>query len=80
MSTEEYIEKIKAIIEDIADISADEIEADSSMMDDLDLASLEIMSIISEIEREFEIKITESEMLSISTVEELAEVVESKAE
>ncbi len=72
------IEELKAIIEDIADISQDEINEGSSMIDDLDLASLEIMSIISAVEKKYKIKISEDEMLSISTVYELANIICSK--
>ena len=80
MNLDEIIKEIKIIIEDITDISQDEISDDSAMIDDLDLSSIEIMSIIAEVERNFSIKISESEMLSISTVEELAEIVENKTE
>ena len=75
---ESIIEFIKETIEEVADISKDEINAESALIDDLDLASLEIMSIISEIEKKYSIKVSESEMLSISTVNELADVVKSK--
>ncbi len=75
MEIDMIIEELKRIIEDIADISADEINGDNSMIDDLDLSSLEIMSIISEVEKKFPVKISEDEMLSISTVEELAEII-----
>ncbi len=75
---ENTIEILKEIIEDVADIPQDEIDAESALIDDLDLSSLEIMSIISSAEKKFSIKISESEMLSISTVEELADVITDK--
>ena len=78
MEYSEIIKDIKTIIEDIADIMQDEISDDSAMIDDLDLSSVEIMSIVADVERHFSVKITESEMISISTVGELAEVVEGK--
>ena len=71
-------EEIKAVIEDVAGIPADEIENDSSFMDDLDLASLEIMAMVAEVEKKYSIKLAESEMLSIENISELAELVESK--
>ncbi len=79
MEIDMIIEELKRIIEDIADISADEINGDSSMIDDLDLSSLEIMSIISEVEKKFPVKISEDEMLSISTVKELSEIIGEKS-
>ena len=78
LSIESVIEEIKAIIEDIADIPRDEIKPDSAMIDDLDLSSLEIMSIISDAEAKYSVKISEEEMLSVSTVAELAEVIKTK--
>ncbi len=75
---EKIIEEIKVIIEEIADIPKDEIDYTSAMIDDLDLSSLEIMAVIADVENRFSIRITEDEMLSISTVEELARIIESK--
>ncbi len=75
---ENTVEVIAKIIEDIADIPLDEIKEDSHMMDDLDLSSLEIMSIVGDVERKFSIKISEDELLSISTVGDLAKAVQNK--
>jgi acyl carrier protein len=75
---EKITEEIKSVIEDVAGIPANEIENDSSFMDDLDLASLEIMAMVAEIEKKFSIRLAESEMLSIENIAELAELVESK--
>jgi len=72
------VEEIKKIIEDIADIPSGEISEDSALLEELNLASFEIMSIIAEVARVYSIEISESDMLSISTVRELAEVVKSK--
>jgi len=69
---------IASIIEDIADIPINEITEDSSFIDDLDLSSIEIMSIIAEAERKYSVKIAESELLEIKTVGELAETIEKK--
>ena len=75
---ENIIEYIKRLIEEIADIPQEDIAAESSLIDDLDLSSLEILSIISEVEKKYSFKVSESEMLSISTVEELAEIIDRK--
>ena len=74
-NTEEFIVKT---IEDIADIPADEISFESAFIDDLNLASIEIMSIVAEVERKYSIKIAESELLEIRTVSDLVKVIESK--
>ena len=68
-------EKVVEIIEDIADIPREEISADSELIDDLDLASLEIVSIISKLEKAFSIKMSEKELLAIETVNDLVELI-----
>ncbi len=78
MNKDSVVEEVKCIIEEISDIPQDEMDIDSSMIDDLDLSSLEVMSIISDIERKYSIKISESEMLSISTIEELVDIILNK--
>ena len=71
-------EKIISTIEDVADIPKDEIDENSSFMDDLDLASLEIMSIIAKLEKEFSIKISEKELLNLETVSDMVELISGK--
>lgn len=75
---ESIIKDIKLIIEDIADLPEDKISSDSSMIEDLDLSSLEIMGIISEIESKYSIELSEEEMLSISTVNDIAVIIDSR--
>ncbi|WP_022760646.1 acyl carrier protein [Butyrivibrio sp. AD3002] len=74
----EIFDVIADVIEDVADIDKEEITEESEFMDTLDLSSLEIMSIISKIEKEYSIKIDEKELLSITTVKDLEELVASK--
>ena len=69
---------IKKTIAEVADIPIEEISADSLIIDDLDLSSIEIMAMVGETERIFAITIKEGEMLSIRTVGELAKLVEIK--
>ena len=67
-------EVVAGIIEEVADIPKDEIEQESSLIDDLDLSSLEIMTIINNISRKFSIKITEQQILEIETVADILNV------
>jgi len=67
-------EVVAKIIEEVADIPVDEIEQDSSLMDDLDLSSLEIMTILNNISRKFSVKITEQQTLEIETVADILEI------
>lgn len=70
--------EIVEIIVDIADITKEEIRTDSSLIDTLDLNSLEILSIVAEIEKKYSVKISEKELLSIATVDDIVKMVESK--
>lgn len=67
-------EVVAGIIEEVADIPKDEIEQESSLIDDLDLSSLEIMTIINNISRKFSIKISEQQILEIETVADILNV------
>ena len=73
----ETFKKIVSIIGDIADIPEDEITEESNLIDDLDLSSLEIMSIISRIEKAFSVKMSEKELLSIENIGDLVRYVDS---
>lgn len=69
---------IADLIEDIADIPNDEIRENSLVIDDLNLSSIEIMTIIAELERQFSIKISEKELLSIRSIKDLLTVIEKE--
>ena len=75
---ENYFEEIFDILVDVVDLDKDEIEGESLLIDDLDLSSLEIMSVVSKIEKNYSIKISEKELLSVATVNDLAKLVASK--
>ena len=75
----EIYETILNIIEDVTDIPKDEIEEDSSLISDLDISSIEIMAVVSKVEKEFSIKIKEEQLLTIETVKELVELVSEGA-
>ena len=66
-------EKIIDIIKNATDI--ENIEMDSNLMDDLELSSLEIFTMFSDIEDEFGIKIPTDE---ISSIEDIVRIVEEK--
>ena len=72
---ENKIEEIIKIIEDVTGIPADKINEDSAFLDDLDLSSLEVLSIVADIEKKFSVKISEQELVSIRTVKELADII-----
>ena len=74
----EIYKKIAIIIEDVADIPASQIKQDSYLIDDLDLSSIEILAIISKIEDEYSIDISEKELLSIQSINDIVKIISSK--
>lgn len=75
----EIKEKVLEIVAaNCEDIELEEITEESSFMEDLDLASLEIFSLVSEIEDEFNIRITERELQNIPTVGDMIRLIEGK--
>lgn len=73
MERENILREIRASIEEAADIPQSEIREDSAMMDDLDLSSMEIMTLLAELEDKFDLRIPESELRSFVTVGDLAD-------
>ena len=70
-------EIVAEIIEDVADISRDEIKMDSSLMDDLELSSLELMTIFSDISRKTSIPISNKDILAFETVADIVAVLDA---
>ena len=58
MNRSEIIAQIVGILEDVAEISPDEVREDSVLMDDLDLSSMEILTIVADLEETFGIRIS----------------------
>ena len=71
-------EKIIDIIKSATDL--ENIDLDSNLMDDLELSSLEIFTMFSDIEDAFEIKIPTEEIETISSIEDIVRIVEGKIE
>ena len=77
----EYVkDKVFSLIQGVLEGSDINIREDSGLMDDLDLSSLEIMTMISDIEDEFNIVLTEAEMRKVISVSDLIEAIYSKSE
>lgn len=71
-------EKIIDIIKSATDL--ENIDLDSNLMDDLELSSLEIFTMFSDIEDAFGIKIPTEEIETISSIEDIVRIVEGKIE
>lgn len=49
MERAEIVSQILAILEDVAEISPEDVNEDSVMMDDLDLSSMEILTVVADL-------------------------------
>ena len=72
-----FFDIVAEVIEDVADISRDEINMDSSLMDDLELSSLELMTIFSDISRKTSIPISNKNILEFETVADIVAVLDA---
>ena len=69
MPREEILEKVIELFSLMSDV--EEITEESELMEDLDISSMEILSVIANIEEEFQIKVNEKairRMIKISNV------------
>lgn len=73
---EEIIELFKEFYEGEEEVDFTE---DTSIMDDLDFSSLEFFSLVTTIEDQYKIKITERELQTIVTIGDVISIVEKKA-
>ena len=75
MNEQNVFETVRDIIVDITEIDAGEIGEDSSMMDDLSLSSVEVLTVISAVEDAFSLRIPEKKLRSFVTVSDLVQYV-----
>ncbi|MDO4622164.1 MAG: acyl carrier protein [Eubacteriales bacterium] len=62
------LEKMKTILAEMADISESEITLDTSFKDDLDLDSLDLFELLTNLEEEYGIQINAEDMADLTTV------------
>ena len=62
MERSEIVSQILAILEDVAEISPEDVTEDSVLMDDLDLSSMEILTVVADLEETFGLRIPEKEL------------------
>lgn len=79
MERAEIIAQILAILEDVAEISPEDVSEGSVLMDDLDLSSMEILTIVADLEEAFGLRIPEKELRSFVTISDLADYLSEHA-
>ncbi len=76
MDRDEILQKIKDVISDQIAIDEDDIELDSSLEDDLDVDSLDLLQIVTAIEDEFNVTIDDDAFESVKTVGDAVNYIE----
>lgn len=74
---ENVFEKVKAIIVDQLGVEADEVNLESSFIEDLGADSLDIVELIMALEEEFEIEVPDEDAEKLTTVGSAVEYIKS---
>ena len=64
----EILSGLAEIVEEVAGIDTAEVSADKSFVDDLDIDSLSMMTIVTLAEEKFEVRIPDDEVKNLATV------------
>ena len=67
-SDEEILAGLAEIVEEVAGVESDEVTADKSFVDDLDIDSLSMVEIAVQAEDRFEVKTPDAELANLKTV------------
>ena len=75
MSSEEILEKVKAIIVEQLGVADTAVTMEASFIDDLGADSLDIVELVMAIEEEFDIEIPDSDAEKVVTVSDVVEYI-----
>ena len=76
MTTFERVRKI--LVDQLGDISEDEVTVTASIVDDLGADSLDVVEIVMALEEEFEVEIPDEDAEKIKTVQQIVDYIEQK--
>ena len=79
MERAEIFSQITAVLEDVAEVSPEDVTESSVLMDDLDLSSMEIVTIVADIEETFGLRIPEKELRNFVTMGDLVDYLVANA-
>jgi acyl carrier protein len=76
MSNNDILQRVIALFATMSD-TEEEITADSELIEDLGISSMDVLFLISSLEEEFKTKVPEKEIREIVTVGDVAETIDS---
>ncbi|HSV67530.1 MAG TPA: acyl carrier protein [Mycobacteriales bacterium] len=79
MTTEEIIDGLAEILEDIAGVKRADVELDKTFVDDLDVDSLSMVEVAMAAEERFGVKIPDNELANLKTVGDAINFIVDKA-
>lgn len=74
------LEKITNVIADQLSIDPSKVTPESSLIDDLKADSLDIAALMLELEEEYNIEIPDEDLVSLKTVQDIANYISAKAD
>lgn len=74
---EEILQGLAEIIDDVAGVSAEDVQMDKSFLDDLDVDSLSMVEIIYACEEKFGVKIPDEDAKNLKTVGDAVSYIEN---
>ena len=80
MTKDLIFEKLQAIIADEADMEKEEITADSRLVNDIGLTSVEILNATAEIEKTFSVRISEKMLRAFVIVQDIVNCIDNLLE
>lgn len=80
MDRNEVKKTVYRLIEEITELPQEEIKEDSVMMDDLEISSMEIMTLFADFEEEFNMTLDEKEMRKCITIGDVIDCIAEKSE
>ena len=78
-TADEIREGLAAILEEVADVKADDVTDEKSFTDDLDVDSLSMVEVAMAAEEKFGVKIPDDELPKLKTVGDAVAYIQSKA-
>ncbi|OQO89277.1 acyl carrier protein [Saccharomonospora piscinae] len=76
---DEILSGLAEIVEEVAGVSADDVSAEKSFVDDLDIDSLSMVEIAVQAEDKFGVKIPDDELANLKTVGDAVDYVAANA-